>query len=86
MIYDFIAVPRNAGKYEIPPVKFVYYDTSTNKYATIESKGFTLNVAQGAKGGGVSDFLVRIIDRSTKTLDVLNGYLIRMVTHDTILA
>ena len=68
MIYDFIAVPRNAGKYEIPPVKFVYYDTSTNKYATIESKGFTLNVAQGAKGGGVSDFTGQDVDLLNKDI------------------
>ena len=56
MIYDFIAVPRNAGKYEIPPVTFTYYDTSSNKYRTVKSEGFTLDVAQGAKGSGVSDF------------------------------
>ena len=68
MIYDFIAVPRNAGKYEIPPVKFVYYDTSTNKYATIESKGFSLNVAQGAKGGGVSDFTGQDVDLLNKDI------------------
>ena len=56
MIYDFIAVPRNAGKYEIPPVTFTYYDTSSNQYRTVKSEGFTLDVAQGAKGSGVSDF------------------------------
>ena len=27
MIYDFLAVPRHQGKYEIPPVEFTYYDT-----------------------------------------------------------
>ena len=56
MIYDFIAVPRNAGKYEIPPVSFTYYDTSSNQYRTVKSEGFTLDVAQGARGSGVSDF------------------------------
>lgn len=68
MIYDFIAVPRNAGKFEIPPVKFVYYDTSTNKYTTVESKGFTLDVAQGAKGGGVSDFTGSDVDLLNKDI------------------
>ena len=68
MIYDFIAVPRNAGKYEIPPVKFVYYDTSANKYVTTESKGFTLDVAQGAKGGGVSDFTGSDVDMLNKDI------------------
>ena len=68
MIYDFIAVPRNAGKYEIPPVKFVYYDTSANKYVTTESKGFTLDVAQGAKSGGVSDFTGSDVDMLNKDI------------------
>ena len=68
MIYDFIAVPRNAGKFEIPPVKFVYYDTSTNKYTTVESKGFSLDIAQGAKGGGVSDFTGSDIDLLNKDI------------------
>ena len=68
MIYDFIAVPRNAGKFEIPPVKFVYYDTSTNKYTTVESKGFTLDVAQGAKGGGMSDFTGSDVDLLNKDI------------------
>ena len=68
MIYDFIAVPRNAGKFEIPPVKFVYYDTSTNKYTTIESKGFSIDIAQGAKGGGVSDFTGSDIDLLNKDI------------------
>ena len=68
MIYDFIAVPRNAGKYEIPPVKFVYYDTSANKYVTAESKGFTLDVAQGAKSGGVSDFTGQDVDMLNKDI------------------
>lgn len=67
MIYDFIAVPRNAGKYEIPPVKFVYYDTSTNQYHTAESNGFTINVAQGAKGSsGVSDFTGDMINKDIR--------------------
>ena len=68
MIYDFIAVPRNAGKFEIPPVKFVYYDTSTNKYTTVESKGFSLDIAQGAKGGGMSDFTGSDIDLLNKDI------------------
>ena len=68
MIYDFIAVPRNAGKYEIPPVKFVYYDTSANKYVTAESKGFTLDVAQGAKSSGVSDFTGSDVDMLNKDI------------------
>ena len=52
MIYDFLAVPRNRGNYTIPAVEFTYYDTSTNKYKTIKTQPFTLNVE---KGDGTSD-------------------------------
>ena len=56
MIYDILAVPRHQGKYEIPPIEFTYFDTSTKKYETVKTEGFTLNVAKGAGTGGVSDF------------------------------
>lgn len=56
MIYDFLAVPRNEGKYEIPPVEFTYYDTQTNSYKTIKSNSLKLNVAKGSDTQSVSDF------------------------------
>lgn len=68
MIYDFIAVPRNAGKYEIPPVTFTYYDTSANKYVTAKSEGFSLDISQGAKSQGVSDFTGQEVDLLNKDI------------------
>ncbi len=48
MIYDYLAVPNNQGKYEIPPIEFTYYDTSANAYKTIKTQAFALNVEQGS--------------------------------------
>ena len=48
MIYDYLAVPNNQGKYEIPPIEFTYYDTSANAYKTIKTQAFELNVEQGS--------------------------------------
>ena len=56
MIYDILAVPRHQGKYEIPPIEFTYFNTTTKKYETSRTEGFTLDVAKGAGTGGVSDF------------------------------
>ena len=56
IIYDILAVPRHQGKYEIPPVEFTYYDTSTHKYETVKTEGFTLDVAKGSGAASVSDF------------------------------
>ena len=47
MIYDFLVVPRNQGKYQIPPVEFTYYDTSANAYKTIKTQAFEVNVEKG---------------------------------------
>ena len=57
MIYDFLAVPRHQGKFEIPPVEFTYYDTGSSSYKTVKTEAFTLNVQKGAGGSStVSDF------------------------------
>lgn len=48
MVYDFLAVPRHPGKFEIPPVSFTYYDTQSNSYKTVTTQSFTLDVAKGS--------------------------------------
>ncbi len=56
IIYDFLAVPRHAGKFEIPPIEYVYYDIKEHKYKTVTTEGFTLNVAKGSGSGSVSAY------------------------------
>ena len=56
MVYDFMAVPRHQGTFEIPPVEFTYYDTQANAYKTLKSEGFKLQVAKGSGSGSVSDY------------------------------
>ena len=56
MVYDFLAVPRNQGEYDIPAVEFTYYDTGKNQYNTIKTQDFHIKVAKGEKGTAVSDF------------------------------
>ena len=45
--YEFLAVPRHQGTYDIPPIEFTYYDTKENAYKTIKTQPFKLNVAKG---------------------------------------
>ncbi len=47
MVYDFLAVPNNQGRYTIPSVVFTYYDTNANAYKTIKTQAFELTVEQG---------------------------------------
>ncbi len=55
-IYDVLIVPRHQGKYEIPPVEFTYFDTSTKRYQTVKTEAFQLDVAKGTGASSVSDF------------------------------
>lgn len=54
MVYDFLAVPRNQGKYTIPAVEFVYYDIDANAYKTVKTQPFELTVEKGEGGSGAS--------------------------------
>ena len=55
-IYDVLIVPRHQGKYDIPPVEFTYFDTSTKRYETVKTETFPLDVAKGSGASAVSDF------------------------------
>ena len=50
--YEYTAVPRNPGKYDIPPIEFTYFDTATNQYTTLRSEPYHLDVARGEGGSG----------------------------------
>ncbi len=56
MIYDFLVVPRNQGKYTIPAIEFIYYDTSSNSYKTIKTQPFELIVEKGDGSNASADY------------------------------
>ena len=53
IIYDFIAVPRHEGKYEVPAVEFCYFDPDARQYRTLHAEAYQIDVAKG-KGGSSS--------------------------------
>ena len=55
IIYDFLAVPRHQGTFEIPAVEYTYFDTRSNQYKTVRTEPFTLHVAKG-EGGTVTAY------------------------------
>ncbi len=48
---DYLIVPRDAGKKEIPPVKFSYFDLNKKSYVTLSSPAYDINVKQGTSVG-----------------------------------
>lgn len=43
---EYLAIPRAGGTYTIPAVQFSYYDIQTDKYTTIQTQDYTLNIAR----------------------------------------
>lgn len=56
MVYDYLAVPRNQGKYTIPSVSFIYYDVNANAYKTLHTQQFVVHVAPGDGKGSSESF------------------------------
>jgi hypothetical protein len=44
---EYLIVPRNAGKKEIPPVKFSYFDPNKKSYVTLSTPPYSITVEQG---------------------------------------
>ncbi|MDE6286611.1 MAG: BatD family protein, partial [Muribaculaceae bacterium] len=45
---DYTVVPQEPGKFTIPGGKFVYFDPSSRKYETIDTRSYDVNVARGS--------------------------------------
>lgn len=57
IVYDFLAVPRHQGIFEIPAIEYTYFDTKANTYKTLHTEPFTLKVAKGDGQTTVSSFV-----------------------------
>jgi len=49
VIYDYTFAPRNQGKYEIPAVEFVYFDSDSHSYKTLRTKPLPIEVVKGKR-------------------------------------
>ena len=50
IVYEYLAVPRHQGKFDIPAINYVYYDTQAGAYKTLTTQAFHLDVAKGEGG------------------------------------
>lgn len=46
--FEYLAVPRHAGKYTIPAADFVFFDPSSNSYKTLSTEPYTIEVEKGS--------------------------------------
>lgn len=56
--FEYLAVPRTHGTYTIPPINFVYFDTSSRSYKTVSTEPYTIVVekGKGTLNKAVADF------------------------------
>lgn len=47
---ETVLVPRRAGDYTLPPVKFTYFDTAKEKYVTLETRAIPVKVTPAPAG------------------------------------
>ena len=78
-VIEYLAIPRHAGIYTIPPIEFSYFDLKSQSYKTLKTDAYTLNVA---KGEGNSDQVVANFT-SKEDLKVLGQDIRYIKTGDT---
>lgn len=44
---EYLAIPRHAGNFTIPPVEFTHFDLKSNSYKTLKTEAYNINVAKG---------------------------------------
>lgn len=71
VLYETLIVPRNKGKYTIPAMEFVYFDTKTSSYKTLTTQPLELNVE---KGSGSSTAVMDYSQRNSNDIsDIIMG-------------
>ncbi|MGN1255601.1 MAG: BatD family protein [Bacteroidaceae bacterium] len=46
-VYDYVAVPRHGGTFQIPAVEFCYFDLASKSYKILTTDSMTIKVAKG---------------------------------------
>lgn len=67
VLYDYIAVPRHQGKFEVPAVEFCYFDPDAREYRTVSADAYTVEVEKGTGGGNSTSAI------SKEDIELLNS-------------
>lgn len=56
--FEYLAIPRHAGNFTIPPIEFTYFDLKSNSYKTLKTQAYNLKVEKGQGNADqvISDF------------------------------
>lgn len=76
--FDYTFVPRSVGRFVIPEVEFVYFDTQEERYKTLRTSSFTLDVEKGQRTDAELDSELTL--RSSDIRDIQRGDIPRFDT------
>lgn len=63
---EYLAIPRAAGQYTIPPISMSYFDIQEGRYVRLASPEYTLNILRGAGDADNTSATVQQFNRTTK--------------------
>lgn len=69
-VIEYLAIPRNAGTYKIPPVRFSYFDIKSHSYKTLTTEAYELHVEKGTGGGNTAQSVANFTNK--EDLKILN--------------
>lgn len=55
---EYLAIPRHAGEFEIPPVEFSYFDLNSGSYKTLKTEAYTIKVEPGEEVSGTTGTVI----------------------------
>jgi tetratricopeptide (TPR) repeat protein len=67
IVEDLVMIPTQSGEFELPPVKFVYFDPKKKTYESIEAKPPKISVTKGAGGLSLSSSVPTSTTTATPT-------------------
>lgn len=73
--YEYLVIPRYSGEYNVPAVRFSYFDSQTNSYRTLAGQEYDIFVRKGSEKGQAGNITANAV-QSFKKEDV------RMVGQD----
>ncbi len=68
LTFDYTFVPRNKGDYTLPPVEFVYFDTTTGAYRTLRTAPVKLHITQGTRSNDDVDRQLALLKSDIRTI------------------
>ncbi len=56
--FDCTIIPQREGEFEIPPVKFLFFNPEKGAYYTLQAEGFKITVGEGTAASGSEELVV----------------------------